>query len=81
MSQVLYEIEKIDGEIEIACRKYSDGGDYISNQGLFVDQGKIMSALAFIKDITDREGLTGKDLWEIFFKIIHDDYETYEYEE
>lgn len=81
MSQTLYEIEKNDNGIGIACRKYSDGGDYISNQGLFVDQGKIMSALAFIKDIADREELTGKDLWEIFFKIIHDDYETYEYEE
>lgn len=81
MSQLLYKVEKSDDGIKIACQRYFDGGDYISNQGLFVDQGKIMSALAFIKNITDREELTGKDLWEIFFKIIHDDYETYEYEE
>ena len=81
MSQLLDKVEKIDGEIEIACQRYSNGWNYISNQVLFVDQEKIMSALAFIQDILDKEELTGKALWKIFFKIINDDYETYEYEE
>lgn len=81
MSQLLYKVEKSDDGIKIACQRYFDGFDYINRQVLFIDQVKIMSALAFIQDITDREELTGKDLWEIFFKIIHDDYETYKYEE
>ena len=81
MSQLQYKVEKSDDGIKIACQRYSDGFDYISRQVLFVDQEKVMSALAFIQDILDREELTGEDLWEIFFKIIDGDYETYECEE
>ncbi|KGF11529.1 hypothetical protein HMPREF1639_07065 [Peptostreptococcus sp. MV1] len=80
MSQAMYRICKNSEGISIACQKYRDGSDYISRLGGCVDNDMLTSALAFVEDCSD-EDFTGKDLWNIFFKVLRGDYNVYEYEE
>lgn len=80
MSQDYYKIKKTDENIDISCQKYSDGSTYIDRLGYYadIDTDKLISAIAFVKDCSDND-FSSEDLWKIFFKVLDENYDTYDY--
>lgn len=80
MSQDYYKINKTNGDINISCQKYSDESTYIDRLRYYadLDTDKLISAIAFVKDCSDND-FSSEDLWKIFFKVLDENYDTYDY--